>query len=704
MRILILSLFVSALAFANACTAVADGNWNSAGTWGVCGGATPGVGDTATITNHVVTATANVAVGNDTVGNVINVTGTGKLIINTGINVTARGWVTLNCGTTGGVVCLQLGAGSGLWSDPSVLGSPLGFTLREHSIIQTSATTEGSNAYIGTLAVGAGGATNVRSTITTYVSGPGGYLDADYLTFQRLGTNAGRAITLRATTSGGAGYDMVRCAHCTFDGVGNTLLVLMSADGKFRFDDTRWINMYPNTVDVLEIQGGAYAAPAHSSWIKNSVMGDGIQTYGISVTSAAPGFDVDGVLSGGMNAVGYSYAVASRFLGTVNNSLMVQTAQKMHWNWSGSGNYTILDMTEINEFIAYLHAFQTGMYWTDGTFMMTGAPHAGIGNGDMFQATGSLALSVDISRNIYEPMYNNMGAGKMYAITGATLAPGNGGCATVTADDNLAWSTTIPATSNTWESGIMQVGETTAAVDCGAGQVTSFKRNISYAPTGFQSQLMSRAQSTTSDFVTRANATDNWCYLCRSDGSNAGFIRWDASTPFFSDGNITTSDLLGTADPRLVDQHRGYAYAATRYFDNLRGITVTRPNWTNGATYAYHSYVTVKQAGIWDGEPIAYYCINPAGCHATTGDATNGLPEVALNWRTNWQYATYSLLAANMDELQPYLRWQRGGWAVQNGNMRRRASGGVTPGPSGFDGCHVIAGGVCQGARTPYAY
>jgi hypothetical protein len=106
LQFIALAFGVVSVAWGNACTSAANGNWSSPATWSNCVGTYPGNGDTVTIT-HQVTVDINTTVGNspsDVAGAipttpVIQLTRTngtssnGQLTINSGITFTVKGSV-----------------------------------------------------------------------------------------------------------------------------------------------------------------------------------------------------------------------------------------------------------------------------------------------------------------------------------------------------------------------------------------------------------------------------------------------------------------------------------------------------------------------------------------------------------------------------------------------------------------------------------
>ena len=113
-------LILTANAWALACASNAAGPWSTAGTWTSCGGGSPGINDTASVT-HAVTVSSNTTVGTSPAGGntVVTVSGGGSLTVNAGITFTVRGGMEFSSNT------FTLEAGSILEFDASNAATPL---------------------------------------------------------------------------------------------------------------------------------------------------------------------------------------------------------------------------------------------------------------------------------------------------------------------------------------------------------------------------------------------------------------------------------------------------------------------------------------------------------------------------------------------------------------------------------------------------
>jgi hypothetical protein len=163
LQLIVLALGLISVAWGNACTSAANGNWNAAASWSNCGGSYPADGDTVTVT-HIITITANATVGNSP-SDAINAaptlpviqlqrtngtTSNGQLTINGGVTFTVKGSVAF-AGTTG--------SGTGLAMSPILTMQPGATWTFDNSANQTAvyrmyATTHSIFAYINVLGTG----------------------------------------------------------------------------------------------------------------------------------------------------------------------------------------------------------------------------------------------------------------------------------------------------------------------------------------------------------------------------------------------------------------------------------------------------------------------------------------------------------------------------------------------------------------------
>src|SRR5215831_498040 len=97
LQFIVLAL-VASVAWGNACTSAANGNWNAADSWSNCGASYPVSGDTVTIT-HSITVTADAAVGTSPT-EAYNATPTYVMILQRTNGTTSNGQLTVNGGVT----------------------------------------------------------------------------------------------------------------------------------------------------------------------------------------------------------------------------------------------------------------------------------------------------------------------------------------------------------------------------------------------------------------------------------------------------------------------------------------------------------------------------------------------------------------------------------------------------------------------------
>ena len=268
-------------------------------------------------------------------------------------------------------------------------------------------------------------------------------------------------------------------------------------------------------------------------------------------------------------------------------------------------------------------------------------------------------------------------SGKKYRVTGNIFLTDSAGTASG-AWLNLYYGTT----------GTVDIEHNTAAVNgvgqtgtyCGengggvAGQLTSFKSNIFWTPTGDVNgggyKLMRHGASSVQDIASAANCDYNWGWNLAPGTGYAG-----NATPVFSTGTPDTNG--GSGDPGFVDPTRNLIRFDIDYLANSAATA-----WADATAYAVGDVVSASDADYFGGETINWRCITAHTSAAA--NSTNGKPGDVSGFRTNWEPMSLYRLREDPTRIADLLEWVRAGFAVTNPSLQDAGHDGVTIGAGEF--------------------
>lgn len=171
------------------------------------------------------------------------------------------------------------------------------------------------------------------------------------------------------------------------------------------------------------------------------------------------------------------------------------------------------------------------------------------------------------------------------------------------------------------------------------------------------------------------------CTNCTNQGR--GYGAKFSATPGAHDADIAK----GTFNPYLASMNNRVATWDTIYLKNAVATA-----WATSTAYAVGALVSVATPGTYGGMPINYRCTTAHTSGATTQ------PDVGVNWRNDWEYASLAdlrtaVLAGTVyidgslpecqtacSPVKTLVSWVRRGWTPQNGLLYNYTFPGDTSG------------------------
>jgi len=653
--ILSLSLAFPNYLLAAAWTSQRNGNWSevsssAASPWYDGGTQTalnsvPAVGDSVT-TAHTVTVDSNASVGTYPANvTTFDLTVTGKLIIPTGITFTMHGNSYFNHGTSKATagVGLEMAADSQfIVTNTNRAGQAYYTKLGQYNIVYARGTA-GHNAVM----LGAAGQTG------HYLKGlndaTNSSFDADYFTINNFTGGFTSAVT-DSTNAFGTSFK-----HTTWDGNG-TLKIIGEYDNiaPILIEDSFGKNSTALSSSKFQVVG----KKGHAT---NLVMRR--NAFNDQVTFSPPtSWTVDNNYFGGniLTAVSSPSTKTSETFASFQNNLVRGVKNSLETRFDNS--YLLNDVSDVNGGIVDPYISTGNAYIYDSILELS----FGTSNGDMIGPEGLAGtgpFTFEAKRNIFLPNKTGGSPGKFVSFWKYT-----GTIDTIVENNTVI--TTRPYSLNP-ETGIVGFGEYNATcVDdtaCGfrSGMVSSLKNNIAWSPSGLYAEGSAsypqggfravRWNSAIQDFVYPADADYNWGWNL-STGQVAGYFPYTSSPTFFSSGTPEANTVLNQ-DPQFTDTQRNFALY------HSKGLGNTPTAWAE-SSYVIGDTVSLQDSSLFWNLPISYRCIKVHT--AVTGDATNGKPGVATNWRTNWEFATHQVLRDDVTQIIDLISWIKDGYRPLN--------------------------------------
>lgn len=624
-------------------TSKANGNWSASGqtTWNEVG--VPGNGDTVTI-SHNVTVDTNTTVGTspaDATTAVITTSGaTGAVIIAAGVTLTVRGNIYNNAGTSGAQKYkgIQLGAGSSLVFDSSA------------TTPDTQRYNIATGAYADVYIAGSSGShASITQTTGTWTinsaQGSHGPITATYCDFSKAGGASQYAAYLNAQTSSGD----VSFSNCTFDNCGTWTATQKVDGGSISISDCTFTNSLGTLSwnPVGRATSTGTLSCLRNIFDKSVTFGPGCQ-FTIQDNYFGGGYVYSGVTATSQDLVDFS----DNFVRTTVNTLaeMQGSIGTSYWYKNTSAANCGVLLSRANQDARTI----------DGVIIdYDGAQNGGDWIMPMTDASDAL---VTVQNCILLPNAGGNAGGKIVSV----MYGGTSDRCKVAILHNT-YVTTDYAEGQS-ETGV-GVGESDQG---GTDWITLFKSNLAWTPAGkFAGWFVTRQQSAKQDILSSGNADYNWGWNLDAGSEGGGYNCWTGyqATSLFSSGTPDANG--GNGDPLFVDSSRNlatYDTAATG-LNNAAGTA-----WAATTEYAVGDVRSNSDAGFYGNATINFRCIS-----AHTSAAADE-PGVGANWRTYWEFQSCYRLREDLTRIAALITWVKGGFAVQNADLKDAGHDSVTIG------------------------
>lgn len=609
----------------------------------------PGAGDIAVIT-HPITLDSDRTIGtspSDQTTYVVDVSGGGSIIWGGPYTLTVRGNVNLNVGTAATPVnALDMGAGGQLLFDSTAATTPTTvYVLRFAAYAVLRARGSASQRCVIGGVIGGG---NARTITATYENG--GCMDVEFLTFIRMGTAATAGVaTYPAGDSPG-----VRWADVLIDGCGQTYLAPKVATSTITVSNLRVVNPLNTASTAFTLRGNAGQTGVCK--IEDSVLLTNV------IGSPPTGWELRRVYIEGRLGTSNNSTTAYSGFKAVESIFHRNANTGVNMEMSPKDSVLVLDGNINNAGIGMaVSSFQDALW--DGNVFDPVVPSY---NGDWIFPSCLVPGRVSrFTRNVFLPTPTGISPGKFLSVFGQSTT---GRTDTAAAFDNNTLVTTLNSGLTAIETAV-GVGEILTTDYTAVDQLKSCKNNIFWTPDGkTPGYKVVQQHSTRSDIAYAASCDYNCGSNLDAGTEGKGYTKWSTNTgTMFGSGSPGAHDV--DADPQFVDHTRCVATYDTDRLGN------TAPAWVTGVSYSVGDVVSLATAGIYGGKTINYRCVK---AHTSlAGDATNGAPLVATNWRTNWELATYQRIREDVSRIADVHQWVRAGFAPQNQALKSAGYGGV---------------------------
>lgn len=354
----------------SAYTSTQTGNWSAQSTWGGTG--PPGNGDTATVaTGHTVTVDGATTVGSspaDRTTMVLTVSGTGKLVIASGVTLTVNGNAYFNSGSSGSIAnSLEMNADS-----QYVIGSNAvtnGWVIQGGKFAKFYIRgTSGHNAVITAAASGFGALTLVDNS-------NGCSWDAQYLTVSKMGNSSTIGWRMDVTTANTSGGISIILDNVTVDSFGGQFFIFATSstatqDQTISITSCTFTNFASISNPVQVYFNGSRTG--NTMAIKRSLFDS---TAGVLLSSAwggtVGGSWADANYLGAAISVTASGSWPDKRLKVFSNNFVRVPTTGFHVDCSQDSNYWLVDTDGANNGAIFAQAYGGSLTLTNGVIDQT---------------------------------------------------------------------------------------------------------------------------------------------------------------------------------------------------------------------------------------------------------------------------------------------------------------------------------------------